>query len=49
MGGLRGVPTDPGGTAFVLDPSQPGGVAVASSSPLFPIPPNFIKKAGPTS
>jgi hypothetical protein len=49
MGGLRGVPIDPAGTAFVLDRSQPGGVAVASSSPLFPIPATFISKAGPTS
>lgn len=49
LGWLRGVPTDPSGTAFVLDRSQPGGVAVAPSSPLYPIPAAFTKKAGPTS
>ena len=49
LGWLRGIPTDPSGTAFVLDRSQPGGVAVAPSSPLYPIPAAFTKKAGPTS
>jgi hypothetical protein len=49
LGWLRGVPADPSGTAYVLDRTQPGGVAVASSSPLFPIPPTFLQKAGPTS
>jgi tetratricopeptide (TPR) repeat protein len=49
LGWLRGIPTDPSGTAFVLDRSQPGGVALAPSSPLYPIPAAFTKKAGPTS
>ena len=49
LGWLREIPTDPSGTAFVLDRSQPGGVAVAPSSPLYPIPAAFTKKAGPTS
>jgi tetratricopeptide (TPR) repeat protein len=48
-GWLQGIPTDPSGTAFVLDRSQPGGVGVAPSSPLYPIPAAFTKKAGPTS
>lgn len=49
LGWLRGVPVDPSGTAYVLDRTQPGGVAVAPSSPLYPIPPTFLKQAGPTS
>ena len=49
LGWLRGMPTDPSGTAYVLDRTQPGGVAVAPSSPLFPIPAAFLQKAGPTS
>ena len=49
LGWLREIPTDPSGTAFVLDRSQPGGVALAPSSPLYPIPAAFTKKAGPTS
>lgn len=34
---LAGVPLDPSGTAFVLDPDT-GAVTVASDSPLFPLP-----------
>ena len=49
LGWIRGIPADPSGTAFVLDRSQPGGVALAPSSRLYPIPPAFTKKAGPTS
>ena len=49
LGWLQGIPVDPSGTAFVLDRAQPGGVAVAPSSPLYPIPAAFTKKAGPTS
>jgi hypothetical protein len=46
-GVLRGVPVDPAGTAFVLDRTVPGGVALSRSSPLYPMPPQFTKKASP--
>jgi hypothetical protein len=46
---LMGIPVDPSGTAFILDRTQPGGVSLAPSSPLFPIPAAFTRKAGPTS
>lgn len=48
-GWIRGVPADASGTPFVLDHAQSGGVGLAPSSPLFPIPETFTKKAGPTS
>lgn len=48
-GWLRGVPADPSGTAYVLDRSQPGLVTLAPESPLSPLPPQFGKKASPSS
>lgn len=42
-GWLRGVPRDPAGVPYVLDPVA--GVALASESPLFPLPPQFSTKA----
>jgi tetratricopeptide (TPR) repeat protein len=46
-GVLRGVPVDPAGTAFVLDRTVPGGVTLSRTSPLFPLPPQFTRKASP--
>jgi hypothetical protein len=46
-GVLRGVPVDPAGTAFVLDRAVPGGVTLSRTSPLYPLPPQFTKKASP--
>jgi hypothetical protein len=46
-GVLRGVPLDPSGTPFVLDPAVPGGVTISPTSPLSPLPPQFTKKASP--
>lgn len=45
-GWLRGVPLDPAGVPYRLDPAAPGGVALAPDSPLAPLPPQFTKKAG---
>jgi len=48
--GLIGlIPSDPAGAPFVLDATQPGGVTIARSSPLYPLPPQFMRKAGPPS
>lgn len=44
-GWLRGIPRDPAGIPYVLDPAAPGGVALARESPLWPLPPQFTKKA----
>ncbi|MEI6668400.1 MAG: hypothetical protein WCP29_09615 [Acidobacteriota bacterium] len=46
---IDAVPDDPSGTPYVLDPSQPGGVRIAVSSKLHPLPPQFLRKAGPPS
>jgi len=46
---LIGVPLDPSGTPFELDPAQEGGVGLSKQSPLSPIPPQFTQKTGPTS
>lgn len=45
-GWLRGVPLDPAGVPYRLDPAAPGGLALAPDSPLAPLPPQFTKKAG---
>jgi hypothetical protein len=47
-GWLRAVPLDPGGTAYELNARIPGGVGLAASSPLQPLPPQLVKKASPT-
>ena len=44
---LRGVPLDPSGTPYELKPDAPGGVALSEKSSLHPLPPQFLKKAGP--
>jgi hypothetical protein len=49
VGWLRGVPADPAGTAYVLDRSQPELVTLSPTSPLYPLPPQFAKKASPPS
>jgi hypothetical protein len=36
-GWIRGVPLDPAGVAYVIDPAR-GGITVAENSPLFPLP-----------
>jgi tetratricopeptide (TPR) repeat protein len=46
---LGGLPLDPSGTPYVLRPDTPGGVALSDRSSLSPLPPQFTKKAGPTS
>ena len=46
---LRAIPSDPSGTPYVLDATQPGGVTIARSSKLYPLPPQFARKAGPPS
>ena len=45
---LAGIPADPSGTPYELKPDVPGGVALSESSSLSPLPPQFLKKAGPT-
>ncbi len=45
-GWLPGVPLDPAGVPFRLDPAAAGGVSLAPDSPLAPLPPQFTKKAG---
>ena len=42
---LRGIPIDPAGTPFALDPRVDGGVTIAETSALQPLPPQFKKKA----
>jgi hypothetical protein len=46
---LRAIPLDPSGTPYLLDATQPGGVTVARSSRLYPLPSQFVRKAGPPS
>jgi hypothetical protein len=46
---LPGVPVDPAGTPYVLDPFQPGGVTIARESRLYPLPATLLKKASPPS
>jgi tetratricopeptide (TPR) repeat protein len=48
MGWLAGVPLDPSGTPFELDPAAAGGVALSPRSSLSPLPPNLIEKTGST-
>ena len=49
-GWLRGIPLDPAGTPYELEPDAPGGVALSPASPLSRLPPQFTdQKAGPTS
>lgn len=43
------IPSDPAGVPYRLDAAQPGGVTIAPSSPLYPIPAQFVRKAGPPS
>ena len=45
---IAGVPLDPSGTPYELKPDAPGGVALSEKSSLHPLPPQFLKKAGPT-
>ena len=45
---LAGVPADPSGTPYELKADAPGGVALSEKSSLSPLPPQFMKKAGPT-
>jgi hypothetical protein len=44
---IAGVPLDPSGTPYDLKPDVPGGVALSEKSTLHPLPPQFLKKAGP--
>jgi len=46
---IAGVPLDPSGTPYELKPDAPGGVALSEKSSLQPLPPQFLKKAGPTT
>jgi tetratricopeptide (TPR) repeat protein len=48
MGWLAGIPLDPSGTPFELDPAAAGGVALSPRSPLSPLPPNLVGKSGST-
>jgi hypothetical protein len=45
---LRAAPADPSGTPFILDPASPTGASLAPESPLFPLPPQFTRKASST-
>ena len=44
---LAGIPLDPSGTPYELRPDAPGGVALSEKSSLHPLPPQFLKRAGP--
>ena len=44
---LAGIPVDPSGTPYELKSDAPGGVALSEKSSLHPLPPQFLKKAGP--
>jgi tetratricopeptide (TPR) repeat protein len=46
---ISAIPSDPSGASYILDATQPGGVAIARSSPLYPLPAQFARKAGPPS
>jgi tetratricopeptide (TPR) repeat protein len=46
---LNASPTDPSGSPYVLDATLPGGVTIARSSRLYPLPAQFMRKAGPPS
>jgi tetratricopeptide (TPR) repeat protein len=46
---LAGIPLDPSGTPYELRPDDPGGVVLSEKSSLHPLPPQFLKKAGPTT
>jgi len=46
---LAGTPLDPSGTPYELRPDSPGGVALSEQSSLSPLPPQFVKKSGPTT
>jgi hypothetical protein len=46
---LAGIPPDPSGTPYELSPDAPGGVALSEESSLHPLPPQFLKKDGPTT
>jgi tetratricopeptide (TPR) repeat protein len=48
MGWLAGVPLDPSGTPFELNPAAEGGVALSPRSSLSPLPPNLVGKTGST-
>ena len=41
------VPRDPSGTPYEFKPDAPGGVALSETSNLQPLPPQFLKTAGP--
>jgi len=49
MGWIGAEPLDPSGTPYELKPDAPGGVALSEKSSLHPLPPQFLKKAGPTT
>jgi tetratricopeptide (TPR) repeat protein len=46
---LSAIPSDPSGASYLLDATQPGGVTIARSSKLYPLPAQFVRKAGPPS
>ena len=45
---LAGIPADPSGTPYDLKADAQGGVALSEKSSISPLPPQFLKKAGPT-
>lgn len=47
-GWLRGVPVDPSGAPYTLDPTVAGGVTLSPQSPLAPLPRSFVGKSGAT-
>ncbi len=46
---LSAIPSDPSGAPYLLDATQPGGVTIARLSKLYPLPAQFVRKAGPPS
>ncbi|MCX6537357.1 MAG: hypothetical protein NT151_00275 [Acidobacteria bacterium] len=46
---LNAMPSDPSSAPYMLDATQPGGVTIARSSKLYPLPAQFARKAGPSS
>jgi aminoglycoside phosphotransferase (APT) family kinase protein len=46
---LNAMPSDPSSAPYMLDATQPGGVTIARSSKLYPLPAQFARKAGPPS
>ena len=46
---LGGLPIDPSGTPYELQPDAPGGVGLGRDSGLLPLPPQLTRKSGPPS